>query len=917
MKLEFIHLNIWSPTKLFSLLTIVLSLECSNAQNAETENWYFGDFAGLSFAPLEDPNILSNSDMVAPAGCSSISDISGDLQFYTNGIDIWNKDHVIMDNGSGLVGYEDAMQNSIIIPIAGIQGRYYVFTVGSGGLFYSIVDMNLNGNLGAVTQKNVSVIPRPNMGKLSAVHHADGQSIWVITTRKNVDNEFTSFNAIKVNTDGSIEDTVISNGLAFRAVTEGVLVCSPNGERLACSNYLPASLTDHILIFDFNNETGIVSNRRNLLTSLTFFEVISANGLAFSRDSEYLFATVIKQGIISESVGSGLGEIIIPEGYNTSNLIYEYDLNILSPQEYYTVHYEQFREGFPGALQLAKNGKIYRALPINTEEGTPFLGTAFNPEFSNASSTYDHNSVDLSPEHVRLGLPNFIQSHLRTRILTENTCLNEELPFEVDTYATITAAQWDFGDGTTSNEIAPSHSFADSGVYDVSVTITVNNRPISTTKKIQVYALPELGSDQELINCDTDTDGISVFNLFNIRGRITNPDLEEQLMFYETLNDAEQDTNPIDNPTNYTNTTVNQEIFVRATNDNDCYSISSFFLNTVFVELTDIPDFYACENSDDFVGDGNGTFDLDQISNAIRIAQGFPISTTLAYYLNLEDALTSQNSVNPNYTTSSTTLWVRAESADVACSGIGPVNLIVNDTPVIEIADFYTFCRSEGFSLLADTSNDRFEWLNSEGNIISTLQEFSTEAEGTYTLIVYKTQNGIECSNSKSFTISEVEAPEFLNIDADLDYNNNTIVITMEGNGRYEFSLNDIDYFGDSNQYTFYNVASGIQTVYARDIDRCHPAISQTLYLIGYPKFLTPNYDGDNDYWQIKGLVENTYKSIRIFDRYGKLITELSPSNGLRWDGRFNNVIMPSNDYWFRVEFVDGTVTVGHFSLKN
>ncbi|MEO1032412.1 MAG: T9SS type B sorting domain-containing protein [Bacteroidota bacterium] len=891
----------------------MLGLDCINSQNAETENWYFGDFAGLNFAPLEDPNILSNSDMIATAGCASISDINGDLQFYTNGIDIWNKNHIIMDNGSGLFGHEEAMQNSIIIPIAGIQGRYYVFTLGLGGLHYSIVDMSLNGNLGAVIQKNIPLIPRPNMSKLSAVHHADGQSIWVISTRKNVDNEFTSFNAIKVNTDGTIEDTVISNGLAFRAVTEGVLVLSPNGQRLACSNYLPASLTDHILIFDFNNETGIVSNRRNLLTSLTFFEVISANGLAFSRDSEYLFATVVKQGFLNVAEGT----VAVPEGYNNSNLIYEYDLNILSPQEYYTVHYEQFRDGFPGALQLAKNGKVYRALPKNTEEGTNFLGTAFNPQFSNAITTYDHNSIDLSPDNVRLGLPNFIQSHLRTRILSENRCLNEELPFEVDTYATITAAQWDFGDGTTSNEITPNHVFANSGVYDVSVTITVNNRPITTTKKIQIYALPNLLSDQELINCDTDTDGISVFNLFNIRERITDPDLAEQLIFYETLNDAEQDTNPIDNPTNYTNATVNQEIFVRAINDNECYSISSFFLNTIFVELTDIPNFYTCENSDNLVGDGNGTFDLDQISNAISIAQGFPSSTTLGFYLNLEDALTSQNSVNPNYTTSSTTLWVRAESDDVACSGVGPVNLIVNDALTIEIDDSYTFCRSEGFTLLGDPSNDRFEWLNSEGDIISTLQEFTTNTEGSYTLIVYNTQNGIECSISKSFTISEVVAPEFLSIDTDLDYNNNTIVITMEGSDNYEFSLNDIDYFGNSNQYTFYNVASGIQTVYARDIDRCHPAISQTLYLIGYPKFLTPNDDGDNDYWQIKGLVENSYKSIRIFDRYGKLITELNPSNGLRWDGRFNNVIMPSNDYWFRVEFVDGSVTVGHFSLKN
>lgn len=114
-------------------------------------------------------------------------------------------------------------------------------------------------------------------------------------------------------------------------------------------------------------------------------------------------------------------------------------------------------------------------------------------------------------------------------------------------------------------------------------------------------------------------------------------------------------------------------------------------------------------------------------------------------------------------------------------------------------------------------------------------------------------------------------------------------------------------------------MSPGIHKVYVRDKNYCG-ITSIDVSVIGYPKFFTPNNDGFNDTWQVLGINENFYNTsnIYIFDRFGKLITQIDPkSNG--WDGYFNGETVPSSDYWFSVELIDknGALKIrkGHFSL--
>jgi gliding motility-associated-like protein len=88
--------------------------------------------------------------------------------------------------------------------------------------------------------------------------------------------------------------------------------------------------------------------------------------------------------------------------------------------------------------------------------------------------------------------------------------------------------------------------------------------------------------------------------------------------------------------------------------------------------------------------------------------------------------------------------------------------------------------------------------------------------------------------------------------------------------------------------------------------------------VINYPKFFTPNSDNYNDTWNIFGLSEQFNSKISIFDRYGKLLKQISP-RGIGWDGTYNGQPMPSDDYWFIVEYEEAGSSKefkSHFSLK-
>jgi gliding motility-associated-like protein len=116
----------------------------------------------------------------------------------------------------------------------------------------------------------------------------------------------------------------------------------------------------------------------------------------------------------------------------------------------------------------------------------------------------------------------------------------------------------------------------------------------------------------------------------------------------------------------------------------------------------------------------------------------------------------------------------------------------------------------------------------------------------------------------------------------------------------------------------FTDVEPGNHLVTIKDEFGCGSVVVE-VGIIDYPRFMTPNEDGFHDRWNIIGIANgDPTAKIYIFDKFGKLLKQLSPlTEG--WDGTYNGNPLPSSDYWFRVEYKENDTTkefTGHFTLK-
>ena len=143
----------------------------------------------------------------------------------------------------------------------------------------------------------------------------------------------------------------------------------------------------------------------------------------------------------------------------------------------------------------------------------------------------------------------------------------------------------------------------------------------------------------------------------------------------------------------------------------------------------------------------------------------------------------------------------------------------------------------------------------------------------------------------------------------------NSITINVTGTGNYQYSLDNVDGLYQTSN-VFANVTAGIHEVFVKDTNGCG-SIAKAIAVVGVPQFFSPNNDGSNDFWNIKGLNDefNARSSIYIYNRYGKLLKEINPLDR-GWDGTYNGNNLPSDDYWFTLKLEDGRQASGHFSLK-
>ncbi|NJM79223.1 MAG: T9SS type B sorting domain-containing protein [Flavobacterium sp.] len=224
-----------------------------------------------------------------------------------------------------------------------------------------------------------------------------------------------------------------------------------------------------------------------------------------------------------------------------------------------------------------------------------------------------------------------------------------------------------------------------------------------------------------------------------------------------------------------------------------------------------------------------------------------------------------------------------------------PVTLTINTFDEAVFDENIAICENNPVILEAGNGFTSYTW---NTNPVQNSQSITVNTAGIYEVIL---ENNLGCTKTQTFTVNSSEIATIQSITINDFAENNTATIVSIGNGNYEFSL-DNTFYQESN--VFSNLSPGEYTVYVRN--ECG-LVSQTFYILDYPKFFTPNSDGYNDTWQIANLDKRDLQDSKIylFDRYGKLLKQINPL-GEGWNGTYNGELLPSEDYWFVLELSNG-----------
>ncbi len=547
---------------LFLFCCFSLSLLAQKRDNV----WLFGsvgntsetdDFgiSSLCFdsSPPDTLNIPESSMSLIEFTNASICDTSGQLLFYTNGIFIANSQHDTLENGAGLnpgpfsegnVGYP-VIQGAVIVPHPGLEDYYYILhcnlvltnTLGlySHKLYYTLVNIQGNGDRGVVDAKNVPlIIDTLNVGHLTVCQHANGRDWWLLTRQYNSN----AYYRVLIDTAGCHLDGIQVIGDSIPDAAGGQAIFSPDGSQYVSFDMVRQPDDFYVSIFDFDRCTGLLSQ-----PDIFSFQdsVAFAGGAAISPNSRYLY---------------------LPACYH----LYQYDLwadNVQHSRQV-VAEYDGFEDILLPTLffmaQLAPDGKIY----ISSTNGTKFLHVIEQPDEAGLACGVQQHSFELAT-YNGFSVPNFPNYRLGPQEAPCAVAPVAAYTYEVSGLSVAfsdasggspDAWAWSFGDpavaGTpadSSYEALPVHTYAAPGQYEVClrvsnevgsdihcewVSVTLLSGDEAPLGSVQLLLFPNPASRSLNLLVPASVETPLLFQLYDLSGRLV---LEAQLRTNEAIID--------------------------------------------------------------------------------------------------------------------------------------------------------------------------------------------------------------------------------------------------------------------------------------------------------------------------------------------------------------------------------------------
>jgi gliding motility-associated-like protein len=490
-----------SPLLLLSLSLCLLTSTALFAQR-EADNWIFGDWAGLNFTSGDPVPIFHDPNSGGFFG-TVMSDSTGNLLFYSDGETVWNRNDNIMINGSGLLpGHNGAIQNTITFPKPGSKTQYYLFSVTHQywpeGLYYSVIDMTLDGGLGGVTsEKNIKLEAAAKAAsQVFALKNDIGDGYWVIS-RLYDDDRYVCF---KVDETGVHPDPVYSSPGLYRepSSADGRLRVSPDKKYLIAS-YLDNDRTiplNGLEVCTFNKSTGFIDFQYIISRPDSLGGYCGPWDWEFSPDSKFLYVTY--NIIISSWSGWALCQ---------------YNMHFIEDSAAFYNSLIKVRDISGHSLQLSNDGRIYTSCLADTCKPTlsKFISVINKPWEQGVACDFDTCSIYLGGRDNGWHTINFLLDFLyRFEWEADDYCQGSAVHFLPHFVPTPDSVKWSFGEfaiGSSSTELSPTYTFKYPGIHDVAVDIWYpTGRFEHTSREIEIFPTPHPDLGPDLLICEGTSD---------------------------------------------------------------------------------------------------------------------------------------------------------------------------------------------------------------------------------------------------------------------------------------------------------------------------------------------------------------------------------------------------------------------------
>jgi uncharacterized protein (TIGR02145 family) len=408
---------------------------------------------------------------------------------------VYNRNNDTMPNGLLYSGLDNGVaQVYFVVQNLTDDSSYYIFNVRSpspsfGGLFYSVINMRLDGGLGDIVpgEKMVPVPGGEWAGHvITGTRHHNNKDVWIVTRNRNNSYKYLSYliTASGINTTPvQSQSTVFVNVLSYGQLN--YIKISPDGTKLVC-------LYDYVMEYcSFNSFTGVVTPLFQVKCQDGLNKPFYNCGAEWSVDNKYIYITCEGVG----PFGTGLFQYDATE--TDSALFKQSEVLIMSDYPFGFVQ-----------LQRGPDNKIY--LPRNYLDSLDVIN---NPSIQGSGCNYQKDAVCLLPgNNINHGFPQFLQRY-KAYIHHSGLCQNAPVGFSADIWPPPDSLSWTFGDPTSgganySNLPNPSHIYLNTGTYTVELFVRHNdNRTDTSWQVLNILPTPQpsAGPDQTICIGDSAT----------------------------------------------------------------------------------------------------------------------------------------------------------------------------------------------------------------------------------------------------------------------------------------------------------------------------------------------------------------------------------------------------------------------------